>query len=537
MKLNNLSFKNKLLLMFSALIVFIVILMITFSSFLNSFAKQTTNFANGELKDKEKTTLLLESKNLFIESNMLSYLGKDALLRLEQKSENPAEDFANQVDVLSGKVSTIYGQLLSLHLENQAKSFQAGYTPIKEELIKWAEDVNKKKLDFNQASEKFSKNRKDLKNFLKENASFGDVSSNEVVELLRYVTTTQSLFKKIGLGILLALVLVSLGFNYILRKMTNQFEELVNNFSLNVHEVQNSSQKLDLISKKLIGSVDTQSKSIAGSAQAIEEISAMINTSTDSSSNASRISDNAKQSADDGKNKINNLLQEVQGISYSYDEIQKCYESNNQNMEKISDVINEISNKTKVIHDIVFQTKLLSFNASVEAARAGEDGKGFAVVAEEVGNLAQMSSKAAVDIEELIKTSTSEVNRLTTEAQQKINSILFAGRDKIKSGDLVANDCKNQLDSILENSIQLNVAIKEITSANSEQLIGIEEVNKVMRSLENETQQTSMMSDRTKEASQSLMDQAHSLRQSTQELRKLLGSKNAYNASSIAKDA
>ncbi|MBC7465119.1 MAG: hypothetical protein H7256_03945 [Bdellovibrio sp.] len=48
----------------------------------------------------------------------------------------------------------------------------------------------------------------------------------------------------------------------------------------------------------------------------------------------------------------------------------------------------EIGNKTKVINDIVFQTKLLSFNASVEAARAGEHGKGFAVVAEEVGKLA-----------------------------------------------------------------------------------------------------------------------------------------------------
>jgi len=40
------------------------------------------------------------------------------------------------------------------------------------------------------------------------------------------------------------------------------------------------------------------------------------------------------------------------------------------------------------MNDIVFQTKLLSFNASVEAARAGIHGKGFAVVADEVGNLA-----------------------------------------------------------------------------------------------------------------------------------------------------
>ncbi|MBC7659266.1 MAG: hypothetical protein H7249_06115 [Chitinophagaceae bacterium] len=47
-------------------------------------------------------------------------------------------------------------------------------------------------------------------------------------------------------------------------------------------------------------------------------------------------------------------------------------------------VINEIVDKTRVINAIVFQTQLLSFDASVEAARAGERGKGFAVVAEKV---------------------------------------------------------------------------------------------------------------------------------------------------------
>lgn len=49
-----------------------------------------------------------------------------------------------------------------------------------------------------------------------------------------------------------------------------------------------------------------------------------------------------------------------------------------------------IKGKRKVINQIVFQTKLLSFYASVEVARAGESDKGFAVVAEEVGNLATM---------------------------------------------------------------------------------------------------------------------------------------------------
>ena len=41
-------------------------------------------------------------------------------------------------------------------------------------------------------------------------------------------------------------------------------------------------------------------------------------------------------------------------------------------MQEVVQIINQISDKTGVIDDIVFQTKLLSFNASVEAARAGE---------------------------------------------------------------------------------------------------------------------------------------------------------------------
>ena len=74
--------------------------------------------------------------------------------------------------------------------------------------------------------------------------------------------------------------------------------------------------------------------------------------------------------------------------------------------------IKSIEEKTKVINDIVFQTKLLSFNASVEAARAGEQGKGFAVVAEEVGNLATMSGTSAEEISKLLESSISHIESI-----------------------------------------------------------------------------------------------------------------------------
>src|SRR5690606_14658037 len=71
-------------------------------------------------------------------------------------------------------------------------------------------------------------------------------------------------------------------------------------------------------------------------------------------------------------------------------------------LETIADQLNDFQNtfssveeKTNMINDIVFQTKLLSFNASVEAARAGHHGKGFSVVAEEIGRLAETSGTSA----------------------------------------------------------------------------------------------------------------------------------------------
>ena len=48
------------------------------------------------------------------------------------------------------------------------------------------------------------------------------------------------------------------------------------------------------------------------------------------------------------------------------------------------------------------QTSLLALNASIEAARAGEAGKGFAVVASEIGGLANQTSEAVGDINNIV---------------------------------------------------------------------------------------------------------------------------------------
>ena len=76
--------------------------------------------------------------------------------------------------------------------------------------------------------------------------------------------------------------------------------------------------------------------------------------------------------------------------------------NNSIRLKDMRSILANITEKTSIIHDIVFKTQLLSFNASIEAARAGEFGQGFAVVAEEIGNLAKTSGTAASEINKLL---------------------------------------------------------------------------------------------------------------------------------------
>lgn len=64
-------------------------------------------------------------------------------------------------------------------------------------------------------------------------------------------------------------------------------------------------------------------------------------------------------------------------------------------IQRMTKVLQDISEITGHITAIAKQTKLLSLNASIEAERAGEHGKGFGVVAAEVRKLAQRTDEQA----------------------------------------------------------------------------------------------------------------------------------------------
>lgn len=488
-----------------------------------------------QLNDISKTQLPAVRKMTLTDMHHEGVMGivYKMIYAVEVNDESLKNQASTEYYSSSKEMRDLLQEIDSLNLKQETKKAIAEAMPAIDLYLKTAEDIiilsNTGKRaealakipDFNKSFSILEESLNKLSGLIEADALTSEKKGDQLASNGKNVSSILTILSLL-IGITASIIIV--------KNLMQSISEAVENLSHSVHDVQNTAQLVNLVSNKLSTSVDTQASSITESVTAMDEISAMIKNNDKSAMNASHLSELTKSSAESGKDTVSKMLNEMKDIAKSYDEIKSSTEKNKEDINKIVDVITQIATKTEVINDIVFQTKLLSFNASVEAARAGESGKGFAVVAEEIGKLAQMSGKASHDIEEMLKASQDQVKQLAELTTTNIEKIVQNGRSKIQNGNEVANECMRELEKIHSCAFDLDSSINEISTAIKEQSIGVDEVNLALKQLNDATHESTDMATKSKTASVALQKQAHDLRSTIQSLRKILGAKKNYEA-------
>jgi methyl-accepting chemotaxis protein len=151
------------------------------------------------------------------------------------------------------------------------------------------------------------------------------------------------------------------------------------------------------------------------------------------------------------------------------------YDENRTNILKAiedSKVVSEVKIMADSIGSIAEQTNLLALNAAIEAARAGEQGKGFAVVADEVRKLAEQSSEAVTNIQNMVAHVQNAVTRLSRSGQDVLD---FMSSNVKPNYELLMNTgiqyekdaefINSIIESFADSSTQMDESVNQVSGA------------------------------------------------------------------------
>jgi methyl-accepting chemotaxis protein WspA len=146
--------------------------------------------------------------------------------------------------------------------------------------------------------------------------------------------------------------------------------------------------------------------------------------------------------------------------------------------EKASNIYQVVTTITKVAD----QTNLLSLNAAIEAEKAGEYGRGFSVVATEIRRLADQTAVATYDIEQMVK-----------EIQSAVSAGVM-GMDKfseeVRRGVHEIQQVSGQLTQIIQQVQALAPRVESVNEGMQAQSSGAEQITQALTQLSEAAQQT-----------------------------------------------
>lgn len=281
------------------------------------------------------------------------------------------------------------------------------------------------------------------------------------------------------------------------------FDGMLLNIKNLVINVKGVMVKLDSSSETIVSSMSEISASSEEVSRATQDIAAGATDQAQESTNTLLITKDLAALVGDASRKLNQVrnnadkMTEANRISSgAILQLDERFKENSEAIEIVAYNVSQLADKSSsigkiinTIRTIASQTNLLALNAAIEAARAGEQGRGFAVVAEEIRKLADQSSAATGEIQNIISDITeviSKVDKTMGQAKEidhksgaafNVTRDAFEGikvsvLDVMKQIELLGNDIM-QIDKLKEkvvNSVESTTAISQQTAAATEEI-------------------------------------------------------------------
>ncbi|MBT2988070.1 MAG: hypothetical protein B6D72_17625 [gamma proteobacterium symbiont of Ctena orbiculata] len=266
--------------------------------------------------------------------------------------------------------------------------------------------------------------------------------------------------------------LLAESFNQFVAKIRKLIQQTAHSTESVIHGVAQTSENTGQISRRIL-SQESETDQVA---TAMSQMAACIADVAKNASVAEQATKSASDEAQTGCKIVKQTTDAIQELANEVEHAEKSILGVEQESVRIGSVLD-------VIKSIAEQTNLLALNAAIEAARAGEQGRGFAVVADEVRSLANRTHQSTGEIESMIQA-------LQSGTQQAV-AVMAAGREKVDSGVLKATGTLNSLSEISNAIDTINNMNTQIATAAEQQCSVVDEINRNIASIVENSRQTS----------------------------------------------